>query len=135
LKVDDPNVLDGELLFRLVPPLYAHRNQANIIEISSGVFNSMSLSALRLAHISFDEARQADLNRNRLPKLDYGIAVISVHFVRNSIGGIVCIESDPEYPDESHVVIYRSKSGDRLSKSQYRGLTFGAHLAIPPKGI
>lgn len=136
MKQDDvKSVPDSELLFRLVPPSFARRNAANIIEITSGVFHTIELSALRLCKIDFDSARQADPTRNRVAKLGYGIALVSAHFVRHSVHAIVCLENDREYPDETHVGIYRSTAGDPLSKSQWKGLAFGATLVIPPKGV
>lgn len=73
MKQDDPNIYDNELLYRLVPAVFARRNQQNqrIVEITSGVFNTTSLSALRLNRIDFNSARQADPTRGRPDKLNY----------------------------------------------------------------
>ena len=137
MKQDDPNIYDNELLYRLVPAVFARRNQQNqrIVEITSGVFNTTSLSALRLNRIDFNSARQADPTRGRPDKLNYGVAIFSAHFIRNALGGVICIENEPEFPPDSHVVIYRDASGQRLTGSQYKTLANAAHLAIPPQGV
>lgn len=102
--------------------------------MTSGVFNASSLSALRLAKIDLLSARKDDPQRGRAAKLNYGVAIISAGFIR-SLGCVICIEDEREFPPDSHVVIYRDQTGARVSKSQYKNMTFAAHLGIPPSGI
>jgi hypothetical protein len=135
VKSDDPRIADTEVLYRLVPalPSTARRNAVtSIIEITSSVFHTSALSALRLCEIEFLKAKAADQNFNRAAKLDYGVAIFSAHFLRHSLKCIICIEDEPEFPPDSHVGIYRDQNGAALSGSQYKILTFAAHLALPP---
>jgi hypothetical protein len=136
VKTDDQRILDTEILFRLVPPLpsTARRNSAtSIVEITSSVFHTDALSALRLSEIDFLKAIAADPAYGRQVKPGYGVAVFSAHFVRYSLRCVLCIEDEPEYPPSSHIGIYRDGQGARLSGSQYKILTLAAHLALPPK--
>ena len=135
MKSDDPRIADDEILYRLVPALQstARRNAINsIIEITSSVFHTPALSALRLREIKFLEAKAADPNFNRAAKPDYGVAIFSAHYLRHSLRCILCIEDEPEFPSGSHVGIYRDSNGTALSGSQYKILTLAAHLALPP---
>lgn len=136
-KQDDPNVEDDELLYRLVHPSFARRNQQSpkIIEITSQTFTTKNLSSLRLKELDFNTARQADPARNRVAKPHYGIAVFSAGFVRQAFGCIICIVNVPEFPPNSHVEIYRDASGLWLTGSQCKNLANAAHLAIPPLGV
>ena len=136
-KQDDPNVQDDELLYRLVHPSFAQRNQQNlkIIEITSQTFKTKSLSSLRLKYLDFNTARQADPARNRVAKPHYGVAVFSAGFVRQALGCIICVENEQEFPPDSHVVIYRDASGQPLTASQCKSLATAAHLAISPQGV
>jgi hypothetical protein len=52
---------------------------------------------------------------------------MSAHFCR-SLGCVICIEDEKEFPPGSHVVMYRDATGARVSKSQYKSMTFAAHL-------
>jgi hypothetical protein len=135
VKSDDAGIADTEILYRLVPPLpsTARRNSVNsIIEITSSVFHTSALSALRLCEIEFLKAREADPSLNRAAKPNYGIAVFSAHFLRHSLKCILCIEDEKDFPSNSHVGIYRDQTGASLSKSHYKILTLAAHLALPP---
>jgi hypothetical protein len=136
VPIDDQRIADTEILYRLVPPLpsTARRNQiSSIVEITSSVFHTPKLSALRLCEIGFLTAIAADTAYKRAAKPDYGIAIFSAHFLRHSLKCIICIEDEPEFPPNSHVVIYRDQTGKALSGSQYKILTLAAHLALPPK--
>src|SRR5208282_148651 len=103
-----------------------------IIEITSSVFHTSALSALRLSEIDFLVAKAADSVLNRPAKPDYGVAVFSAEFVRHSLGCIVCIEDVSEFSANSHVGIYADVGGKALSGRQYKILTVAAHLALPP---
>jgi hypothetical protein len=134
-KIDDARIADTEILFRLVPalPSTARRNQqTKIIEITSSVFHTSALSGLRLSQIDFLTAKAADQSLNRTAKPDYGIAVFSAEFVRHSLGCVVCIEDEAEYPPNSHVSIYGAVDGRPLTGRQHKILTLSAHLALPP---
>jgi hypothetical protein len=134
-KIDDIRVKDTEVLFRLVPalPSTARRNpQTRIIEITSSVFHTSALSALRLSEIEFLVAKSADAKLNRNAKPDYGVAIFSAEFVRHSLGCIVCIEDEQEFPTDSHVGICGGVDGRPLTGRQYKILTLAAHLALPP---
>jgi hypothetical protein len=68
VKSDDPGIADTEVLYRLVPalPSTARRNAVtSIIEITSSVFHTSALSALRLCEIEFPKAKAADQTFNR----------------------------------------------------------------------
>jgi hypothetical protein len=136
-KQDDLNVRDDELLYRLIHPSFAQRSQQNprVIEITSQAFKTKSLSSLRLKQLDFNTARQADAGMGRPATPHYGVAVFSAYFVRQVLGGIICVENEPEFPPDSHVVIYRDASGQQLTASQCKTLATAAHLAIPPQGV
>jgi hypothetical protein len=117
--LDDHNVKDDELIWRLIDPQYYQEDPSNpparIIAVGAFSHNKKGVSFLRKTLLGSDPVDFIKLN---FPK--WGIAEFLADDIRVKAGCLFAIEGDPSFPwpKHSHVCIYKSPNKNRLKPWQ-----------------
>jgi hypothetical protein len=117
--LDDRNVKDDEVVWRLIDPQYYHEDPNNpgkrIIDVATFSHNKKGVSLLRPHLLGSDPCNYI---QQRFPK--WGIAELKAEDVRKLAGCLFAIEPDPNFnwPPDSHVCIYKAPRKNRLKPWQ-----------------